>query len=404
MQSMETKISYNSKNLQLSKLFFFLLLLTAILYSKTNQSILSNNKLEYLNYLEDENKENSEQLEKDWINPISLSLSKNFGEVYDSNQLRIGINQTIFKNGGIYKAIKYAKSLYKYNKLDIQNTRKNLIKDAYVLLFNMHILDLNIKKNELLLQNNNINISIKKEQIFSGLLDTSYLDNAILESNKTKNNLVELKYKKIELQNKFKNLSNVNYKTFALPKLKLHNKKEFLKNNLNLLKSQANIEKKKYIWDMAVTKYLPTLNVKFDYLKYFDKHNKHNIIDTSISNYGLALNITLDYRSFNVIEAQKISYLKNKLNFKNKLLEEENFFKTKLAKLDMIKEKKKIAQDDYELYESLLKVMKEEKSAGTKTSNEIDILLNSQRLKSIDLDIYKLEEQIELLVLYSKVK
>ena len=394
----------NCKAIKLNKLFLSLFLLVSILHSKTNQDILSNNKLDYLNYLEDENKENSEKLEKDWINPISLSLAKNFGEDYDTKQVRIGINQSIFKNGGIYKAIKYAKSLYKYNKLDIENTKKNLIKDAYVLLFNIHITDLNIKKNELLLKNNNINIDIKKEQIFSGLLDTSYLDNAILESNKTKNNLVELKYKKIELNNTFKNLSNVDYKTFSLPKLTLNNKKEFLKNNLNLLKSKANIENKKYIWEMARTQYLPTLNVKYDYLKYFDIHNKHKIKHSSTTNYGLVLNIPLDFRSFNVIEAQKISYLKNKLNFQNKLIEEENFFKTKLAKLDMIKSKKQIARDDYKLYESLLKVMKEEQNAGTKTSNEIDILLNSQRLKSIDLDIYELEEQIELLILYSKLK
>ncbi len=404
MQDMQNNISYDSKSLQASKILLCVLLFVSISYSKTNKAILSINNLDYLNYLEDENKENSEQLKKDWINPVSLSLSKNLGEVYDTNQLRISINQTIFKNGGIYKAIKYAKSLYKYNKLDIQNRRKNLIKDAYILLFNIHIVDLNIRKNELLLKNNNINITIKKEQILSGLLDTSYLDNAILESNKTKNNLVELKYKKIELNNKFKNLSNVNYEKFTLPKLKLNNKKEFLKNNLNLLKSQTSIEKKKYIWGMAVTKYLPTLNVKFDYLKYFDIHKKHNIKDSSSTNYGLVLNIPLDYSSFNVIEAQKISYLKNKLNFKNKLLEEENFFNTKLAKLNMIKSKKKIAQDDYKLYESLLKVMIEEQNAGTKTNNEIDILLNSQKLKSIDLNIYKLEEQIELLILYSKLK
>ena len=69
----------------------------------------------------------------------------------------------------------------------------------------------------------------------------------------------------------------------------------------------------------------------------------------------------------------------------------------------MLNQKKKIAKDDYELYNSLLKIIIEEKNAELKTQSDVNTLQNSQKIKSIELNIFKLEEQIELLEIYSKI-
>ena len=69
----------------------------------------------------------------------------------------------------------------------------------------------------------------------------------------------------------------------------------------------------------------------------------------------------------------------------------------------MIDNKKSIAKSDYELYDSLISIIMEEKEAQIKTQSDVDTLINSQKVKAIELKIYDLEEQIELLDLYSKI-
>ncbi|PLY07989.1 MAG: TolC family protein [Arcobacter sp.] len=386
-----------SANFFLISLFFIPLFLGA-----EDKKILSEDRLNLFNYSEKQNEENSSKLKKDWINPINLSYTKSYTDQDDTTKSAITINQPIFKSGGIFSAIKYANANYKYNKLDIEIQKKELIKNATTMLFNLHLIDLSIKKNELLLKNANIDIIRKKEQVLNGFLDTSYLDNAILDANKIKNSIVELEYNKKELNNNFSNIASGEYESFDLPILSMTNKDNFLKNNVTLEKAKADIQQKDYLADMTIAKYLPTLNANGSHTQYHDVE-KDSVNNENVYSYGLSLTMPLDVRTFNDIETQKITYLKAKLDLKNKILEEENFYKTKMAKVEMINKKKKIAKDDYELYNSLLTIITEEKEAELKTQSDIDTLLNSQKIKSIELKIFDLEEQIELLDLYSKI-
>lgn len=387
-----------------AKLLLISLLSLPLFLEAEDKSILSEDRLNLFKYSEEQNIESSEKLKKDWINPINLTYSKNYGETYDTTKSVITISQPIFKSGGIYKAIKYANATFEYNNLDIEIQKKELIKNATTLLFNLHIIDLNIQKNELLLKNAKIDIIRKKEQVLNGFLDTSYLDNTILEANKIKNLLAELEYQKEEINNNFTNVASGDYKSFVLPVLKLADEKTFLNNNIQLLKTKADIDQKNYFKDITVAKYLPTLNANMDYTKYHDTDDNPSLTDSSVQNYGLSVTMPLDVRTFNDIQTQKINYLKAKLDLKNKILEEENFYKTKVSKIKMLNQKKKIAKDDYELYNSLLDIIIEEKNAELKTQTDVDTLQNSQKIKSIELKIYKLEEQIELLEIYSRIK
>lgn len=376
-------------------------LLIPIFLNAEDKKILSDDRLNLFKYSQEQNVQSSEKLKKDWINPITLSYAKSYGDTYSYDYIKssITINQPIFKSGGIYSAIKYANTSYKYNTLDIEIQKKELIKDATTILFNLHIIDLNIKKNEILLKNANIDIIRKKEQVLNGFLDTSYLDNAIIEANKVKNTIAELLYQKEELNNSFSNIASAEYKDFELPKLTLANKKTFLDNNIEIEKAKKDIEQKDYLTDMTIANYLPTVSAN----AFHSQYENSSISNKNINYYGLTVSMPLDVRTFNDIQTQKISYLKSKIDLKNKILEEENFYKTKIAKIKMLINKKKIANDDYLLYNSLIEIIMEEKEAEIKTQSDVDTLLNSQRIKSIELKIYDLEEQIELLDLYSKI-
>lgn len=369
---------------------------------QVDKEILSKDRLNLFNYSKEQNEENSSKLKKDWINPITLTYTKSYGDQYDYDKSTITINQPIFKSGGIYSAIKYANASYNYTNLDIEIQKKELIKSATTMLFNLNIIDLNIKKNEILLKNSNIDIIRKKEQVLNGFLDTSYLDNAILDANKIKNSIADLQYQKDELINSFSNIASKDYKSFELPKLALVNKETFLQKNLTLAKSNADIKQKDHFVDITIAKYLPTVNANGTHTQYHDVDSNF-ISNENVYSYGVSVTMPLDVRTFNDIEAQKINHLKAKLELKNKILEEQNFYKTKISKIKMLDSKKKIAKDDYELYNSLLEIIIEEKNAELKTQSDVDTLQNSQKIKSIELEIYKLEEQIELLEIYSRI-
>jgi len=389
---------------KLASLFFVsTIFLSSSFAQEVDEKILSQDRLDIIDFSKKQNEENSSKLRKDWINPVTLSYKKDYTETYDTARSMISINQPIFKSGGIYSAIKYANVNYKYNDLDIETQRKELIKQVTTLLFNLHIIDLNIKKNEYLLKNANIDIQRKKEQVFNGFLDTSYLDNAILDANSVKNALADLYFQKKELENNFNNLASKEYKEFELPKLALTNKENFLENSLKLAKAKVDVKQKDYLASMSMSQYLPTFSVSMDYSHYHDTDENPSINDETTTNYGVSVSMPLDVRALNDVEAQRIEYLKAKLNLNNIILEEQNFYKTKLSKIDMIERKKEIAKEDYKLYDSLLKIIVEEKNAQLKTQSDVDTLANSQKIKSLEVQILELQKQIELLEIYSKI-
>ena len=62
-----------------------------------------------------------------------------------------------------------------------------------------------------------------------------------------------------------------------------------------------------------------------------------------------------------------------------------------------------IAKDDYKLYNSLVEDISIAFEAGLSAQADVDILTNSKQIKSLDIKIFDIEKQIELLELYSRV-
>lgn len=387
-----------------SRVVFFVSLVLLNTVFANEESILSKNRLDIFNYSEEQNIQDSAKLEKDWINPIMYKYSQEEGDL-DSRKSYISIDQPIFKSGGIYSAIKYAAFLKDYTQLDIDLQRKALIKEATVLLFKIHRATYSIDKEILLIENSKIDIQRKKEQVLNGFLDTSFLDNAILEANIRKNLLVEIKYNKRNLINQFNNIASGDYTSFELPHLKFIKKENFINKNLEIKKYESDIEVKDKFHFMTIAKYLPTLNMTYNYTKYHDMKNSQSInTGDHIENYGANIAIPLDVRVYNDIQSKKIDYLKAKINLENVKLEQANLFKTTMQKIEMIEERIAIALEDYELYNSLLEVIVAEKDAQLKTQSDVDTLANSQKVKSIESKLFEIDKQIELLELYSKIE
>ncbi|MBP7784215.1 MAG: TolC family protein [Aliarcobacter sp.] len=369
-----------------------------------DEKIISDKRLKSFELSKEQIQEDSSKLKKDWINPITYKYEKNLGEEYKTDRSLISINQPIFQSGGIYQAIKYADSSYSYASLDLEQQKKELVKNALNFLYLIEKTNLNIEKSKYTLENAKIDVNRKKEQVLNGFLDASFLDNALLTLNSTKNSLVDLKYQKQELINSFNNISSKEYTNFELPTFKMFNEKEFIENNIELKKIEADINKKGNYSYMTMAKYLPSINAYYTYSKYHETDNKPTIDKENDQTFGLTLNVPLDTRTFNDVQSKRIDYLKSKLNLENSIDDEKTFFKTKLEKLAMIDERLQITKDDLEVYDSILKIINEEKQAQIKTQSDLDTLQNSQKIKSLDLKVYEIEKQIELLEMYAKLQ
>lgn len=367
----------------------------------SSEEVLSKDNLKLFELNEEQNRQNSLKLEKDWINAITYSFDKSYSDTYDTTKSVIAINQPIFKSGGIYKAIRYANSLGEYNQLDIKQQKIELIKDAYTLLFQIAKSDLSIKKQELLIKNAQIDVNIKKEQVLNGLLDTSFLDNSILDLNTKRNSLSELVYNKESLINSFHNISNQDYKSFELPKLKIFSKESFLKKSLELQKQDLDIKTKENYKGMIISKYLPSINANYNYTKYHSSNNPSLGDDTYT--YGLSLTVPIDIKGFNEIESTKLEFLKTKTTSSIKKRAEANYYRDIVSKLEMLDMKIELNKNDYALYDSLVKQMEELKKAEFKTSLDVELLKNSKEIKVYEIKSLSLDRQIELLNLYAKI-
>lgn len=171
--------------------------ISPILSADELSDILSDNKNILFDYQFQSNTAQSNLLEQSWINPITLQYRKNFSKQFTDQTVQtgsfsIGIDQPIFRSGGIYYAIKYAQALRGANEADIKLQKREAIGNAVSLLFQMKKTKLQKNKLALLIKNDAIDIRQKRESYEAGLIDSSFLDQAILKKIRMKPSFLNL--------------------------------------------------------------------------------------------------------------------------------------------------------------------------------------------------------------------
>jgi hypothetical protein len=386
----------------IKNIFFIILFFNSIIFA--NENILSEQRLEDLNLSKKKVDLDSAKQKIEWINPINFTYKRNIDTpnqnlnqgMFNPKEIStISINQPIFRSGGIYNAIKYSNVSRKYQTLDIDIQRKNLIKDATLLLFELNKIDLNIKRQLLQIKNSKIDVTQKKEQVFNNLLDISFLNNAIISLNKNKLLMEDLNLNKIDILNKFNNISSKPYSNFDMPKFTILNKDDLLKRNLYIKKSKINEKSLNYLKKITLSKYLPSISIVHDYQKYHD-------IGMDMSTTGIKFTIPLDVTSYYDTQSAKISYLKSKLATNIIKAQEDNYISSQLKRTKIIDRKIKIQEENIYSYSQLIKEMIELRDSGLKTSNDVQVLKNSKEIALLQLDIFNINKQIKLLEIYAR--
>jgi outer membrane protein TolC len=384
-------------------------LVSSVLHADELSDILSANKNILFDYEFQSNKAQSDMLENSWINPIKLQYSRSYSEQFTDQTVQtgsftVGIDQPIFRSGGIYYAIKYAKVLRGANEAMIALQKKETIGQAVKLLFEMKKMKLIQKKQKLLIKNDSIDIRQKRESYNAGLIDSSFLDQAILKRTQDEIQALETETSLMGAEQKFALLSDKNPNTLKLPKLKLISAERYKGDNLELVRDKLRAKEKGYNAKMTWAKYLPSVSVQGRYIDAdLNPLFARPGLEEKYFTYGFSISMPLNINMFSDIESAKVAHLKAQ----TEVIERQNSIDTEYkliqSKLRIIAKKIKLAKKDEKLYNRLYKNTKNLESAGEKTSFDTAMMHNSLQIRKIDQNIYRLDRQIELISLYMKV-
>jgi len=395
----------------LKKLFLLCSILTCIsLQADDLGDILSENKALLFDYQFESNELESDQLSRSWVNPVKLQYRKNYttqfkDQTIDTGNFSIVVDQPIFRSGGIYYGIKYSQAQRDANIAEIKLQKRTMIGDAVSILFNLKKTKLEQKKMKYQIKNDTIDIWQKRDSYESGLLDSSFLDQAILKKSKDETNLLQLELNFMEFKQRFSLLSDKNPDDLKLPELTLISKENYRAENLELKRDQLRAEQSAYNVNVTWAKYLPTVSLQGQYIDgdlnplFFNP-----TLQEKYYSYGFAVSMPLDINTFTDIEASKVQKLKaavEVLDRKETVDEEYGWIYNSLTILD---KKITLARKDEVVYKNLFTVTQNLAQAGEKTSLDSDIMYNSLQIRKIDQKIFKIDKQVQLLKLYVRVE
>ena len=373
-------------------------------------NLLSDNQKLLLEYQFQTNELQSDTLSKSWINPITLQYNKRFSKQFTDRTVQtgsfsIGIDQPIFKSGGIYFAIKYAQALRGANEAEIKLKKRELIGSAVELLFTMKKTKLEQRKLALLIKNDKIDIRQKRDSYQAGLIDSSFLDQAILKNNQDETQLLELEISLMKLEQRFRLLSNKAPETLTLPKLTLISAQTYKDSNLELARDQLRAKEKAYNAKITWAKYLPTISLQGRYTDE-DLNPLFPVagLKEQYFSYGFTISMPLDINMFSDVETSKVEHMKAQTEVieRQHIIDEE--YKLVKRKLEIIDKKVMLASKDEALYKRLYQTTRDLARAGEKTSLDTEMMKNSLNARKLDQEIFEIDKQIELIRLYTKVE
>ena len=369
------------------------------------QNYLTEEKNQIFNYQEMKNQLEMDKLHDSWISPITVSYQENWttqplSGTQSSSAFSIGIDQPIFRSGGIYYAIKYSDVLRGVNSREIAMQKRALIGQAIDILFSIRKLKLQHRKLKLLVRNDIIDIQRKQESYNAGILDSSFLDQAILKRNQDESQMLDIELNLAKLRSSFKLLSRKNPDKLRVPHLKMISLKHYKRNHADVAKKKLQVLEKKYSSKMTWAKYLPTLSV---HARYTNTNQHRPGLDDDYSTYGFTLSVPLNINSATDIESSRVSYMQSMTELQDSRRAVALEYDIVRKSIAILNKKSALAKKDEALYQRLYKRTQDLVKAGEKTKQDVETMRNSLKIKKLDRRIYAIEKQQQLLKLYTKV-
>ena len=390
----------------MKKLLLSTLLIGSILAASELKNLLNDNYNHLFDLELQKSLSESNYNSLSWVSPIVLSFQRSWntqveGTTNPLNRYSISINQPIFKSGGIYYGIKFAKANYNLSKISIIKKRNELIAKAVELLYRIKKTKLVIAKLKLQVKNSDIEINSRQELYSAGVSSSIDLDTALAKKDEAQLALLDMQTNLQELKSAFAKISNKNPDRLKLPKLSLVDRDRFIANNLDIDLANAKANTKEYAYKATRSRYLPTVSVSASYTKV---SKAQPFTKDKFANYSLQVSMPISVNMGNDLERAKLDSLISKVEAKTKMQDAKIDYKSVAKKLAIIDKRVAVANKEAKIYKRLANSTNRLYKAGQRSKNDVALLRNSYKMKKLDAQIYALDKQIELLKLYSKMR
>jgi len=214
--------------------------------------------------------------------------------------------------------------------------------------------------------------------------------------------LYDIETTKERLISKFQAISDSSYESAQIPHLEVLDKESFLEYNILLNISKSDREKYRYTKNMTIAKYLPKVSITGGYNWSKSEKQLFSASDgeRDYYDYGVKASMPLSINTFRDVESAKIDFLKSKLVIEDKKRELNALFEQVMQNIDNFDKKRVLSIENRDLYEKLLVDTKNLFTAGYKTKYDVDLLENSVEIQKLDVMIFDIDRQLELLTLY----
>ncbi len=369
------------------------------------ENYLRKEKNQLLDYQQQSNILQTGKLQRSWIAPVTVSYQKDWhpmpdGSTRTTRAFSIGIDQPIFKSGGILFGLRYAHFLRQANAQEIALQKRQWIAQAVEILFRYHKTRLQRRKLTLLVANDAIAVRRQESMYQAGMIDSSLLDQTILNHHRDSASLLDLDLALAQLRASFAYLSDKNIDKLRLPRLKLITLKQYATHDLKLAAEKLHALEKRSSSRMTWAQYLPTVTA-YGHYRYSDE--KHPGTMSTSKNYGVRISMTLSPNAPADIETARIAYLQAQAQVRDRRKTLQAEYRLALTALRILDRKIALAKRDEALYRRLLQSTRDLVQAGEKTEDDLQTMRNAQAIKRLDRRIYELDKQIELLKLYARM-
>lgn len=405
----------------MKKILIYSIFCSFALANQNNLQLIQKDKKEYQELDMKSIQTKYENLKNSWIGTVGFSSSisryHSFGEKTQSNidrkfskKAAISFKQSIFESGGIELQIEYAKDKFNYDMLAWENKNQQYLQNIYNILLEINKVNLQIDQAKYRGLNKEIEEIIKRIQYEAGKTDIIELNNAIMNKNLIKKEIISLENLLKEQEYELAKYTDLKYQEIEILDFSLILKDDFMSKNLNILQEQAKVSMLKTDYEKQKTDYLPKIyfSTGLDYSNSGDTFSttlKDTNKDDAGGNVALGLEMPLyDYNKSTKLEEAKLEVLKQKAFVNDVKNEESNNFETLLTKIDTYKKHIKTIEDNIKLYDELIKANEISNQAGMTSTYDLDILKNTQEINLYDLKINDINILQNYAKLYFKIK
>ncbi len=385
------------------------LLLTAALLTAEAGSPLSEEKRTLLELKRQKMHAEVSKLRNSWISPLQLSAgwqrSVNAGR-FDGKSKKAGISmrQDIFRSGGIWYAVDYAKALGEAQALGIDIEEARQLESLYRLTLQFRRATLQLRQAELRLENRTIDADVVKERYRAGEADISELNRVMIAVDEAENQRISLENQRDNLRYELRKLyGEKSLANLKVPEIPLVDREDYLDRNLELLRYRMQIASDRAKYKAVRSGYLPrvTLNGNYGYSKFDGDFQSYSGAEYG---YGIQLSMPLDINMKQDVEANRLTYLSSRVAAADRRKELASEYDRHIAAIEAAKRKIAVARRMHNRYDTLYRFTKREYRAGTKTAYDVRSLGNSLRIQEMEEQIRRLDIVIEKVALFFAMK